>query len=251
MIAPVAALRAVTMPDHDEDKRCAARAAAGRVEDGMLLGLGTGSTVAFLLDALGERVADGLRIRAVGTSLATEARARELGIAVESFSPLDAVDLAIDGVDEIDPAFRAIKGGGGALLREKVVAQAATRMIAIADGSKSVDRLGVHHPVPLEVLAFARGFVASRVMALGGEPVVRPGALTDQGNPLLDCHFGAIDDPEALAAKLAAIPGVLAHGLFLGEVDVLCVGKNGTAHWYEAHRAPKSAASDAIPETRP
>ena len=237
------------MSDPDDEKRCAARAAAACVEGGMLVGIGTGSTVAFLIDALGERVAAGLAIRAVATSLATEARARRSGIPIESFAPLAAVDLAIDGVDEIDPALRAIKGGGGALLREKIVAEAASRMIAIADSSKPVERLGAH-PVPLEVLEYARGFVTARVAALGGRAAVRAGALTDQGNPLLDCHFGFIDDPEALAAQLAAIPGVLAHGLFLTEVDALCIGKNGTAVWYEAGCDTKSGASDAALEIK-
>ena len=148
--------------------------------------------MAHLLDALGERVRGGLSIRTVGTSLATEHRARELGIPVESFSALAAVDLAIDGVDEIDADFRAIKGGGGALLREKVVAQAAGRMVAIADAGKQVADLGADFPLPLEVLDFALGFVAERVAGLGGRAVRRGEALTDQGNPLLDCHFGAI-----------------------------------------------------------
>jgi ribose 5-phosphate isomerase A len=241
---------AVTTSNRDEEKRRAARAAAHCVEDGMLVGVGTGSTVAYLIDALGERVAAGLSIRAVATSVATEARGRSLGIAFEPFAPLASVDLAIDGVDEIDGALRAIKGGGGALLREKIVAQAATRMIAIADTSKRVAVLGTH-PLPLEVLDFARGFVSARVDALGGEARLRKGALTDQGNPLLDCHFGAIDDPERLAANLEAIPGVLAHGLFLREIDTLCVGTDEQTHWYERGVDPKSAPSEPILETKP
>jgi ribose 5-phosphate isomerase A len=245
---------AVTIKNRDEEKRRAARAAARCVEDGMLIGVGTGSTVAYLIDALGERVAAGLRIRAVATSIATEARGKALGIAFEPFAALASVDLAIDGVDEIDGALRAIKGGGAALLREKIVAQAATRMIAIADASKQVATLGTH-PLPLEVLDFARGFVTARVAGLGGEAKLREGALTDQGNPVLDCHFGAIDDPEGLAANLDAIPGVLAHGLFLREVDALCVGSNEDTHWYERHANPKSAlsgqTSEPILETKP
>lgn len=223
----------MTGPDRrDDEKRCAAQAAAALVADGMLVGLGTGSTVAFLLDALAMRVRDGLRIRTVATSLATERRARELGIPVEPFAPLASVDLAIDGVDEVDGELRAIKGGGGALLREKIVAQAAARMVAIADGSKQVERLG-SRPVPLEVLDFALGFVTARVEALGGQPRRREGALTDQGNPLLDCAFGRISDPARLAAELQAIPGVLAHGLFLDEIDALCVGTPDGAQWRE------------------
>ncbi len=253
MIAPSLVLQqAEHMPRQDAEKRCAARAAAERVEDGMLVGIGTGTTVAFLIDALAERVAGGLSIRAVGTSIATETYARALGIPIEPFAPLASVDLAIDGVDEIDGAFRAIKGGGAALLREKVIAQAATRMIAIADSSKLVTALGAQ-PVPLEILDFARGFVMARVAALGGEAKLRVGALTDQGNPLLDCHFGAIEDAERLGAELQAIPGVFAHGLFLSEVDALCVGTNDGAHWHEARVDPKlplRSDNGAILETK-
>jgi ribose 5-phosphate isomerase A len=237
------------MPDQDAEKRWAARAAAERVESGMLVGIGTGTTVAFLIDALAERVAAGLTIRAVATSIASENRAKSLGIPIEPFTPLASVDLAIDGVDEIDGALRAIKGGGGALLREKVVADAATRMIAIADSSKRVTQLG-GQPVPLEILEFARGFITERVAALGGEARLRPNAITDQGNPLLDCHFGVIDDAERLGAALQSIPGVFAHGLFLSEVDALCVGTIDGAHWYEPRPAPKSASNDANLETK-
>lgn len=224
----------VTMGDDREaGKRNAARAAAGQVSDGMLLGIGTGTTVAHLLDALAVRIREGLSIRAVATSLATERRARELGIGIESFAPLAAVDLAIDGVDEVDAAFRVIKGGGGALLREKVVAQAAARMIAIADAAKQVEMLGATAPVPVEVLAFAQAFVTARITKLGGRAVPRGEARTDQGNPLLDCHFGAIEDPERLAGELQAIPGVLAHGLFLHEIDALCIGTPAGAQWID------------------
>lgn len=222
--------------DRDASKRAAGYAAAERVEEGMLLGLGTGSTVAFLLDALGERIAGGLRIRAVATSLATERRARELGIPVEDFAPLAAVDLVIDGVDEIDPAFRAIKGGGGALLREKIVATSAARMIAIADSAKPVARLG-GFPLPIEVLGFARGFVTARIAALGGVATPRAGTLSDQGNPLLDCRFTEPFAPETLAAELDALPGVLAHGLFLTQIDELCVGGPDGAEWREKEPA--------------
>ena len=222
----------VPLENRVSEKRIAARAAVQRVEDGMLVGLGTGSTVAFLLDALGERVRAGLRIRTVATSLATELRARALGIIVEPFASLSALDLAIDGVDEVDPDFRAIKGAGGALLREKVVAQAAARMIAIADGSKPVGQLGAA-PIPVEVLDFARGFVAARIAELGGSAILREGALTDQGNPLLDCSFGPIADPERLAAALQAVPGVLGHGLFLDEIDSVCIGTSGGAQWQD------------------
>lgn len=214
------------MDDSDQiyaQKQRAARAAVAEVADGMVVGLGTGSTAAYAVAALGERVAAGLTVRAVATSLHTHAAARAAGIDVIALPASGVIDLCIDGVDEIDPEFRAIKGGGGAMLREKVVAQAATRMIAIADGSKTVARLGAR-PVPLEVLDFARGLVAREVRALGGVAVLRAGVLSDQRNPLLDCDFGTIDSPEALAAALSAIPGMLGHGLFLREIDSLYIG---------------------------
>lgn len=217
----------------DRAKRAAALAAIAEVEDGMLVGLGTGSTVAFALEGLAARCRQGLRIDAVATSLRTAAAAEALGIAIRDFSTIAAVDLCIDGVDEIDPQFRAIKGGGGAMLREKVVAQAAARMIAIADGGKLVHRLG-KAPVPVEVTPFALAFVADRVAGLGGRPVTRhlvdgsPYA-TDQGNAVLDCQFDMIDDPAALAEALAAIAGVAGHGLFVSEIDALYVGRGDEA----------------------
>jgi ribose 5-phosphate isomerase A len=211
-----------------ESKRAAARAAVEEVEDGMLVGLGTGSTVAFAIAALGERVARGLHVRATATSLRTAAAAEELGIPLLAFDDLAAIDLAIDGVDEIDPAFRAIKGAGGAMLREKIVATAAARMVAIADASKAVERLGAAR-VPVEVLPFARSFVARTVTALGGRPELRRDDAglpwrTDQENLILDCAFGTIADSGALAAALSAIPGLLGHGLFVDEIDALYLG---------------------------
>ena len=212
----------------DAQKRAAAEAAAAEIAPSMLIGLGTGSTAAFLIDALGRRVRAGLAVRAVATSRQTAERAAAAGIAVVDLDDLAAIDLAIDGVDEIDPAFRAIKGAGGAMLREKVVAQAARRMIAIADASKAVAQLGAR-PVPVEVLPLARAFVAARVAALGGRPALRTGAggqpwRTEQDNLILDCEFGTIDDWAALAADLDAIPGALGHGLFMTEIDTLYLG---------------------------
>jgi ribose 5-phosphate isomerase A len=197
------------------------------VEPGMLVGLGTGSTVRYAIAEIARRVCEGLRLRTVATSERTERIAREAGIEVIDFASVDAVDLTIDGVDEIDPQFRAIKGGGGAMLREKIVADAASRMIAIADGSKPVMALGVR-PVPLEVLPFACALVRRRVQELGCEPTLRSGAgapfLTDQGNLVIDCRFARLDDPVDMAVRLSSIPGVLGHGLFLTEIDALYVG---------------------------
>jgi len=210
-------------------KRAAARAAVVEIKNGMLVGLGTGTTVAFAIEALGQRVAAGLRITTVATSLATAHSAEAAGLRVLPFDDLDEVDVAIDGADEIDGKLRAIKGAGGAMLREKVVASAARRVIAIADARKQVAILGAQ-PLPIEVLPFAVGFVTRRIAELGADVALRMTGKrfyrTDQNNAVLDCRFGAIGQPEALAATLSAIPGVLGHGLFLDEIDVAYVGRS-------------------------
>lgn len=211
------------MPIGDIAKRKAAEAAIAEVADGMLVGLGTGSTAAFAISGLGARIArEGLTIKAAGTSLATETAARAAGIPFLAFDNLASVDLCIDGADEIDPQFRAIKGGGGAMLREKIVASAATRMICIVDASKPVETLS--RALPIEVLPFARAYVSGAIRCLGGEPVARA-APSDQGNLLIDCAFGPIADPAGLAHVLDAIPGLLGHGLFLSEIDALYIGR--------------------------
>lgn len=224
--------------DAEAQKHAAAIAAVANVEPGMLIGLGTGTTAAYAIAEVARRVGEGLRIRAVATSSRTEQAALAAGIEVIDMADIDTVDLAIDGVDEIDPGFVAIKGGGGAMLREKIVASAATRMIAIADASKLVERLG-HHPVPLEVLPMATALVMRRVRELGCEPTIRGNAgqpyRTDQGNAVIDCRFAMIDDPERLSAKLSRIPGMLGHGLFLGEIDTIYVG---TQHGVERRDRP-------------
>jgi len=212
------------MVDLEAQKRAAAEAAVAEVRPGMLVGIGTGSTAAFLIDALGARVRDGLSITTVATSLATEAHARSVGLAPIDMGDVGELDLAIDGVDEIDPAFRVIKGGGGALLREKIVGAAARRMIAIADSSKRVDVL--KRPLPIEVLPFARASVERHLRDLGGTPAVRK-QHSDQGNLLIDCDFGSLADPAHLAIELSQIPGLLGHGLFLSEIDALYVGTQG------------------------
>jgi len=217
--------------DRDSDKALAACAAAAEVQSGMLVGLGTGSTAAFLIAELGRRVRDDdLRIDAVATSRASERLAAEAGIAVRAFDDVAAVDLAIDGADEIDGQLRAIKGAGGAMLREKVVAASAARMVVIADGAKRVARLGTAL-LPVEVLPFARAFVAARLAALGAAPALRLAGdapyRTDQGNLVLDCRLTHRHDPATLASHLAAIPGLLGHGLFLDEVDAAYVADGG------------------------
>lgn len=220
----------------DSDKRLAALAAVAEVRAGMIVGLGTGSTAAHAIEAIGERVRAGLAIRAVATSLATEALARAAGIAMIDLPA--RIDLAIDGTDEIDATLNAIKGAGGAMLREKVVAAASARMIVIADGSKQVARIGAAK-IPVEVLPFARDFVAARLAELGGTPVLRAGFTSDQGNAILDCHFPLGLDHTVLAAQIAAIPGALGHGLFLDEVDAAYIASNGIVTRLE--RAPSSA----------
>jgi ribose 5-phosphate isomerase A len=216
----------------DDDKKIAALAAADEVKAGMLVGLGTGSTAAFLIDELGRRFARGLQFRAVVTSLASEKQAKGLGIPVLPFSEVAHIDLAIDGADEIDPQLRAIKGAGGAMLREKCVAASAARMVVIADGSKAVATLGAA-PVPCETLPFALSFVEGALTELGARVVLRrkDGVpyRTDQANLIFDCHFGAIADPAALAASLSSIPGMVGHGLFIDEIDGLYLARNGSA----------------------
>ncbi|WP_019516749.1 ribose-5-phosphate isomerase RpiA [Sphingomonas sp. Mn802worker] len=209
----------------DDDKRLAAEAALGEVRDGMLVGLGTGSTVAFLIRALGERVRTGLDIEAVATSIASARAAEAVGIRVRDFAEVARVDLTIDGADEIDAQLHAIKGAGGAMLREKVVAAASTRMVVIADGSKRVAAIGAAK-LPVEVLSFARRFVTARLEALGAAVTVRDG-VTDNGNLILDARFDTIADPAALAAEIDAVPGALGHGLFLREVDAAYVADGG------------------------
>ncbi|MFD1952445.1 ribose-5-phosphate isomerase RpiA [Sphingomonas arantia] len=212
----------------DTDKRAAAIAAVGEIQPGMLVGLGTGSTAAHAVAALADRVRAGLRITAVVTSKATEALAQSHGLTVLPFDDVPQVDLTIDGVDQIDPALRAIKGGGGAMLREKIVAAASTRMIAIADGSKRVAQLD--RAIPVEILPFARAFVLRRLADLGGPAVLRA-TRSDQHNLLADAAFGPIADPAALAAELSAIPGLLGHGLFLDEIDATCIADDGGIVW--------------------
>jgi ribose 5-phosphate isomerase A len=190
----------------DTEKRVAAEAAAALVEDGMTVGLGTGSTVAYLLPAIARRGVAG--IRCVATSVATEEQARELGIPVEDFDSLRQLDIAIDGTDEVTPEGWLIKGGGAAHLREKIVAAAAARFVVIADSSKPVDAL--RGPVPLELFSFG---LASTLERLGPEVELRAVPPSPDGGTIAD-YRGAIADPAELAARLEADPGVAAHGLF-------------------------------------
>jgi len=209
----------------DDDKRAAALAAVEEVTPGMVVGLGTGSTAAFAIGRLSELVRGGLDIRAVATSLRTESMARMAGIPMADFATVDSVDLTIDGADEIDDRLFAIKGAGGAMLREKIVAAASRRMIVIADSSKRVGRIG-KAKLPVEVLPFAQRFVATRLAELGARTAVRA-ERSDQGNIIIDCFFPEMTEPSGLAAALSGLPGVLGHGLFLDEVDCAYIGGGG------------------------
>jgi ribose 5-phosphate isomerase A len=228
------------MADLEGEKALAARRAIDEVENGMMVGLGTGSTMVYAIRELGARVGKGLRIKAVATSSTSEALARSLGIELLPGAEVARVDLAIDGADEIDPALNAIKGGGGALLREKIVASAADRMIVIVDSSKPVERLG-RFKLPLEVLPFASAWVTRSLKNLGLDtgPRMRDGTsvLTDQGNYIFDAPFNAIDDPVDLAVALDQIPGIIEHGLFLTEIDIVMIGCGGQVEI--RYRAPK------------
>ncbi|TGD77181.1 ribose-5-phosphate isomerase RpiA [Hymenobacter wooponensis] len=207
----------------NQEKQLAAAAALRWVRDGMILGLGTGSTAAHFITLLGEAVRNGqLRVQATATSQASEAQARELGIPLLEPRRGLRFDLTVDGADELDPQLRLIKGGGGALLREKILATASEYLLIIADSSKLVPQLG-QFPLPLEVVPFALPWVLDAVAELGGPPVLRHNrqnpqepARSDQGNLLVDCHFNQISDPAQLATQLQTIPGVVEHGLFLG-----------------------------------
>jgi ribose 5-phosphate isomerase A len=202
-------------------KRMGAESAAAQVASGMTVGLGTGSTAAFVLEALGIRIRDGLRITGVPTSEATAARARELGIPLA----LDVVtDIAIDGADEVDPrTLNLIKGRGGALLREKIVAQATRRFLVVVDETKLVFQLGAGL-LPVEVAPFGWQATARRLENLGAQ-LQRRDFVTDNGNYILDCAFGLMDNPESLASQLDHIAGVVEHGLFIGLTAEVHVGK--------------------------
>lgn len=211
------------MIDRDADKRLAAIAAVKEVCDDMLVGLGTGSTAAHAIVALAGRR---LVIEAVATSQASADLARSLGIKVRDFAEVTRIDLAIDGADAIDADLRAVKGAGGAMLREKIVAASADRMIVIADGSKQVERLG-GVKLPVEILPFGQAFVTARLSALFERLEERTDYRTDNGNIVVDGHGWNDADLPALSEALMAIPGVVGHGLFLNEIDAAYIAGNG------------------------
>jgi ribose 5-phosphate isomerase A len=212
----------------DQEKETAARAAVELVRDGQIVGLGTGSTAAHAVRFLGERVQAGLKIRGIPTSVRTEELAASLGIALTTLEEFQQIDITIDGADEVDPKLRLIKGGGGALLREKIVASVTREFVVIADSSKQVPKLG-KFPVPVEVIPFAQMLVAKKIEGLGASVKAREYAygnpyVTDEGHHILDCSFGEISDPEGLAKELDHMAGVVEHGLFIGMASLALIG---------------------------
>ncbi|MGA2420882.1 MAG: ribose-5-phosphate isomerase RpiA [Candidatus Acidiferrum sp.] len=213
--------------DADHAKVLAAQKALEFISDGMIVGLGTGSTAKHFIEVLGERVKQGLKIRGIATSNASEQLAKSLNIPIIDFHQTSIIDVNVDGADEIAPGLALIKGGGGALLREKIVASAAKKFIVVADSSKIVAHLG-KFPLPVEVIPMAAPLVAAKLAALGIRPAVRhtppgPEFITDEGNLILDCTCGEILDPHALAASIRAMVGVVEHGLFLNMADLAIV----------------------------
>ncbi|HKM46190.1 MAG TPA: ribose-5-phosphate isomerase RpiA [Terriglobales bacterium] len=216
---------------NDLEKEAAARASLRFVKDGQVLGLGTGTTAARFIQLLGEQVKNGLRIRGIPTSDRSREQAASLGIPLTTLDECQQIDVDVDGADEFDPELRLIKGGGGALLREKIVASASKQVVIVVDATKKVPVLG-RFPLPVEVIKFAQALVTKKIEALGAAVELRRDAsgkpfLTDENNHILDCRFGEIQDVEGLARKLSDMPGIVEHGLFIGMASVVLVA-NGS-----------------------
>jgi len=240
---------------HEAEKEAAGRAAAKLVRDGDVVGLGTGSTAYFAVVALGERVKSGLKIVGVPTSIATADLARQLGITLTTLDEHPQIDITIDGADEIDPKLNLIKGGGGALLREKVVASVTKKMVVVSDSTKVVPALG-KFPLPVEIIPFARTVIERRIASLGATTKLRmkPDGqpfITDNGNQILDCRFGKIDDPPSVARILSVTPGVVEHGLFIGLANLVVVGRGTSVEEIRPRLARKPVQSKRVPTKRP
>jgi ribose 5-phosphate isomerase A len=215
------------MDAHDHAKELAAQKALEFIQDGMIVGLGSGTTATRFIKLLGERVQQGLKVRGIPSSRNSEVLAKSLAIPIIDFHQTSEIDVTIDGADEIAPGLALIKGGGGALLREKIVASASKKFIVVADSSKIVEHLG-KFPLPIEVIPMAAPLVATKLRAMGIRPQIRPATsggdyITDEGNLILDCACGEIEDPQSLAASIRAIVGVVEHGLFLNMADLAIV----------------------------
>jgi len=212
---------------NDQEKKEAARASLKFVKDGDVVGIGTGSTAKFFIELLGEQVRSGLKVRGIPTSERSGHLAASLGIPIITLDDCQQIDVTVDGADEFDPQLRLIKGGGGALLREKIVGSATKQYVIVTDASKRVPVLG-KFPLPVEVIKFAQALVKKRIEALGAKvDLRRDGAgkpyLTDENNYILDCRFGEIRDADGLARQLSDMPGVVEHGLFIGMANVVLV----------------------------
>ncbi|MGA9711958.1 MAG: ribose-5-phosphate isomerase RpiA [Candidatus Sulfotelmatobacter sp.] len=216
---------------NDQEKEAAARASLRFVKDSQVVGLGTGSTAAYFIQLLGEQVKNGLKIRGIPSSERSREQAAGLGIPLTTLDECQEIDVTVDGADEVDPQLRLIKGGGGALLREKIVASATKYYVIVADATKRVPVLG-KFPLPVEVIKFAQAVVRKKIEALGAVVELRRGSdgkpyLTDENNHILDCRFGQIPDADGLAQRLNDMPGVVEHGLFIGMANIVLVA-NGS-----------------------
>ena len=235
-----------TTAELDRLKAAAANAAAALVEDGLIVGLGSGSTASLALSILGHRVAEGLRIIGIPTSRQTQREARRLGIPLSTLAEHDHIDVTIDGADEVDVGrLNLLKGRGGALLREKIIASTSEQLIIVIDETKLVDRLGVHGSVAVEVVPFAWHATARRLQTIGASLVRRTAPegqpfITDGGHYILDCAFGTIDDPEHLQRQLDGTVGVVEHGLFLGMASRIIVGGSRGVHVLRARDMTES-----------
>jgi ribose 5-phosphate isomerase A len=237
------------MDNREQEKQLAARKSLEFLSDGQVVGLGTGTTATYMIRFLAERVRAGLRIRGIASSVHSEELAVSLGIPLTTLAESREIDVCIDGADEIDPALQLIKGGGGALLREKIVASASRKFVVIADSSKQVPILG-ECPLPVEVVPFAQPLIARRIAALGALVALRRNAaggpfVTDSSNHLLDCAFRTIADPVGLSQKLLNMPGLVDHGLFLDMADVVLIGKGSQV--LEYRRAPGQRTAKSVP----
>lgn len=231
----------MTPADLDSFKKAAALKAVEFVRDGMVVGLGTGSTAKHMVIALGEKVRAGMTLRGVPTSQETAALARQSGIPLIDAENRWEIDVAIDGADQVDPAFNLIKGGGGALLKEKIVAASAKQFIVLVDHSKQVPVLGGSFPLPIEVIPFGWGSTAREIQRLTKSPVVlreRNGApfKTEAGNLIVDVHLARIEQPADLEIALNQIPGIVETGLFVGRTDILIVGKSSGTETFRAKK---------------